>query len=306
MADGPSSSGNGDSSGESGGIWKGLRSFLFGDEGGDTLRDRIEDLIPDEDEEGGSKPTPAGDLAPIERQMLRNLLHFGERDAGDVGVPRADIVAVADDTPFEQVVALFAEVGHSRLPVYRGELDTVIGMIHIKDVFNILATGAPPPNSINALVREPLYVPQSMGTLDLLAQMRSSRTHLAIVLDEYSGTEGLITIEDLIEEIVGEIEDEHDEATHALLVPLDGGAWDADARAELEDVAEEIDERLGEVEEDVDTLGGLAFVLAGHVPAAGECLEHPSGWRLEILEADPRRVSKLRLHPPVPEPESDE
>ena len=306
MADGPSSSGNGDSSSESGGIWKGLRAFLFGDEGSETLRGRIEDLIPDEDEGEGEKPTRAGDLTPIERQMLRNLLHFGERDAGDVGVPRADIVAIADDTPFEQVVALFAEVGHSRLPVYRGELDTVIGMIHIKDVFNILATGAAPPSSINALVRQPLYVPQSMGTLDLLAQMRSSRTHLAVVLDEYSGTEGLITIEDLIEEIVGEIEDEHDEAPHALLVPLDGGAWDADARAELEDVAEEIDPRLGEVEEDVDTLGGLAFVLAGRVPQPGECLEHDSGWKLEIVEADPRRVSRLRLHPPVAQPESDE
>jgi len=142
-------------------------------------------------------------------------------------------------------------------------------------------------------------VPQSMGALDLLAQMRGRRTHLAIVLDEYSGTEGLITIEDLIEEIVGEIEDEHDEAPTALLVPIDGGGWDADARADLEDVAETVDPRLAEVDGDVDTLGGLAFVLAGHVPEAGECLEHDSGWKLEIVEADPKRVTKLRLHPPT-------
>jgi CBS domain containing-hemolysin-like protein len=230
--------------------------------------------------------------------MLRNLLHFGERDAGDVGVPRADIIAVEESTSFAALVELFADAGHSRLPVYRGALDTVIGMVHIKDMFNILAKGAPHPATIAGLIRQPLYVPQSMGALDLLAQMRSSRTHLAIVLDEYSGTDGLITIEDLIEEIVGEIEDEHDEAPTALLVPIDGGGWEADARAELEDVGETVDARLAEVEEDVETIGGLAFVLAGHVPQPGECLEHDSGWKLEILDADARRVTRLRLHPP--------
>src|SRR3569833_3969478 len=138
-----------------------------------------------------------------------------------------------------------------------------------------------------------------MGVLDLLAEKRAKRTHLAIVLDEYSGTEGLVTIEDIVEEIVGEIEDEHDEASPDLLVPMHDGVWHADARAELEEVAELIDPRLGEVEEDVDTLGGLATVLAGHVPQAGETVAHPSGWRLEITEADPRRVTRLRLHPPA-------
>lgn len=305
MADGPSSTATGgDSSSDSGGIWRGIRTLLFGDEQSDTLRHRLEDAI-DEHEEDGSK-APAGDLAPIERQMLRNLLHFGERDAGDVGVPRADIIAVDEATSFADLVALFAEAGHSRLPVYREELDTIIGMVHIKDVFAILAAGAPHPPSIAGLIRQPLYVPQSMGALDLLAQMRGSRTHLAIVLDEYSGTEGLITIEDLIEEIVGEIEDEHDEAPTALLVPIEGGGWEADARAELEDVAEIIDPRLAEVDEDIDTLGGLAFVLAGHVPAPGECLAHPSGWILEVVEGDSRKVTRLRLHPPAPRAESEE
>jgi CBS domain containing-hemolysin-like protein len=297
MPEGPSSTATGDTTHESGGIWRGIRTLLFGDEQEETLRDRLEDAIDEHEEEGGR--APAGDLAPIERQMLRNLLHFGERDAGDVGVPRADIVAVDEATSFGDLVALFAEAGHSRLPVYREALDTVVGMVHIKDVFAILATGAPHPESIAGLIRDPLYVPQSMGALDLLAQMRSSRTHLAIVLDEYSGTEGLITIEDLIEEIVGEIEDEHDEAPTALLVPIDGGGWDADARAELEDVAETIDPRLGEVDEDVETLGGLAFVLAGHVPKPGECLVHDSGWKLEVIEADSRKVTRLRLHPPA-------
>ncbi|MFZ2980460.1 MAG: transporter associated domain-containing protein, partial [Sphingobium sp.] len=134
---------------------------------------------------------------------------------------------------------------------------------------------------------------------DLLAEMRAKRTHLAIVLDEYSGTEGLLTFEDLVEEIVGEVEDEHDDEPEALLIPLEGGLWDADARAELEDVAEEIDKKLADIEEDVDTLGGLAFVIAGRVPEIGEILLHEeSGWRLEVTASDSRRVSRLRLHPP--------
>lgn len=279
-----------------GGIWRGLRAFLFGDDTHETLRTRIEDVIAEHEDE--AEAPIAGDLAPVERQMIRNLLHFGERDAGDVGVPRADIVAVEEKIAFADLVQCFAAEGHSRLLVYRGSLDDVIGMVHVKDVFAILASGEAPPATLDALIRQPLYVPQSMGTLDLLAQMQASRTHLAVVLDEYSGTEGLITIEDLVEEIVGAIEDEHDEAPHELIVPLDDGAWEADARAELEHAARVVDPRLAEVEEDVETLGGLAFVLAGHVPQAGECLDHPSGWRLEVLEADTRRVSRLRLHPP--------
>ena len=148
-------------------------------------------------------------------------------------------------------------------------------------------------------MRTPLYVPESMGVLDLLARMRAERVHLAIVVDEFGGTEGLLTIEDVVEEIVGEIEDEHDEELPGLLIPVDDGVWDADARAELEDVAEAIDARLGAVEEDVDTLGGLAFVLAGRVPQPGEMLEHPSGWRLEVTDSDTRRVRRLRLHAPA-------
>jgi CBS domain containing-hemolysin-like protein len=302
MAEDRSRAGNGDSSEVS--IWKGLRTLIFGDEAGETLRDQLEDVITAHDED--DKRPIAGDLAPIERQMLKNLLHFGERDAGDVGVPRADIVAVEENTSFDTVVQLFADAGHSRLPVYRGALDTIVGMVHIKDVFALLASGAPNPATIADLIRQPLYVPQAMGAIDLLAQMRATHTHLAIVLDEYSGTEGLITIEDLIEEITGEIEDEHDEAPPALIVALDGGAWEADARAELEDVAETVDPRLGEVEEDIDTLGGLVAVLAGRVPKAGECFDHSSGWRIEVIAGNDRRVSRVRLHPPEPLPEDDD
>jgi len=295
MAEDRSTAGNGDSHESS--IWRGLRNLIFGEQQEDSLREQLEEAI--DRHEGDPAPDVKGDLTPLERQMVRNLLHFGERDAGDVGVPRADIVAVEERTSFAHLVQIFAEAGHSRLPVYREKLDTIIGMVHIKDVFAILARGGPQPATIAALIREPLYVPMSRGALDVLADMRSKRVHLAIVLDEYSGTEGLVTIEDLVEEIVGEIEDEHDEAPQALLIPLDNGGWDADARAELEDAAEAIDERLGEADSDVDTLGGLAAVLAGHVPAIGECIVHPSGWTFEIIDADERRIHRLRLHPPA-------
>lgn len=283
---------------EGGRLWAGLRGLLFGHEAEPTLRDQIAEAIEEHEEHDHGAPAK-GDLSVAERQMLRNLLDFGERTAGDVGVTRGDIVAVPETIPFAELVQVFADAGHSRLPVYQEDLDHVIGMIHVKDVFSILATGAEPPATIAGLIRQPRYVPESMGVLDLLAEMRATRTHLAIVLDEYSGTEGLITIEDIVEEIVGQIEDEHDEAAPALLVALDDGVWDADARAELEEVAEIVDPRLADIEEDVDTLGGLASVLAGHVPQEGETVEHPSGWRLEVTAADPRRVERLRLHPPV-------
>ncbi|WP_157218778.1 hemolysin family protein [Flavisphingomonas formosensis] len=287
----PEDSSSSDSPGR---LWAGLRA-LFGSDSEPTLRDQIEEAIEEHEDDAPAK----GDLSAVERQMLKNLLHFGDRTAGDVGVPRADIVAIDEKASFAELVALFAEAGHSRLPVYRETLDTVTGMIHIKDVFAILATGAPHPPTLERLIRQPRYVPESMGVIDLLAEMRATRTHLAVVLDEYSGTEGLITIEDLVEEIVGDIEDEHDDEAVAEMVPLPDGRWDVDARTELEDAAETIDPRLGEVEEDVDTLGGLAFLLAGHVPEIGEVVEHDSGWRLEVTGGDNRRVTRLTLHPPA-------
>ncbi|CAN5337460.1 hemolysin family protein [soil metagenome] len=282
---------------ENGRLFSGLRAMLFGEHAEPTLRDQIEEAIAEHEHD--PEPTTAGDLSPVERQMVRNLLHFGERTVDDVAVPRSDIIAVPDTTGFAELVGCFAEAGHSRLPVYHASLDSIVGMIHIKDVFAILAAEGPHPDSITDLIRQPLYVPQSMGVLDMLAEMRLQRVHLAIVIDEYSGTEGLVTIEDLVEEIVGDIEDEHDDAPEALIVALDDGLWEADARAELEDIAAAIDPRLGEVDGDVDTIGGLAFVLAGHVPQPGECLTHESGWRIEVTEGDTRRATRVRLHPPV-------
>ena len=282
-------------------FWGGLRDLIFGGNSEATLRDQIEEAI--ENREG--EDLRRGDLSHVEREMLLNILHFGEKTAGDCAVPRGDILAVPADTSFKALIAAFAEAGHSRMPVYENSLDTVIGMIHVKDVFAVQTGGGPAPSDIRTLMRTPLYVPESMGVLDLLARMRAGRTHLAIVVDEFGGTEGLLTIEDVVEEIVGEIEDEHDEELPGLLTQAEDGSWDADGRAELEDVADAVDARLGAVEEDVDTLGGLAFVLAGRVPAAGETLEHPSGWRLEVTDADTRRVRRLRLHPPEPAAAAD-
>ena len=274
-------------------LWRGMRHLIFGEESEPTLRAEIEEAI---DEAEDSRPV-AGDLSPAERQMLRNLLHFGEQTAGDICVTRGDIISVPASIRFDELVKAFAEAGHSRLPVYGESLDDVVGMIHIKDVF--LASDDPSRDrAIPALMREPLFVPESMGVIELLARMRQQRTHLAIVVDEFGGTEGLVTIEDVVEEIVGDIEDEHDEAEAGMLTMVDDGLWEADARLELEELAQTVDPRLTWEEDEVDTVGGLVFLLAGHIPAKGECVTHPSGWTFEALESDPRRVLRLRLHAP--------
>ena len=274
-------------------LWRGMRALIFGDDHETSLRDQIEDAI----DEADTVPTQRGDLSPIERQMLRNLLHFGDRTAGEVAVTRGDIVSVPQTLNFAELVAAFAEAEHSRLPVTGEGLDHVVGMIHIKDVFGALANPGR-PRTIAGLLRAPLFVPESMGVLDLLARMRTDRTHLAIVVDEFGGTEGLITIEDVVEEIVGDIEDEHDEEAPGNLILLDDGLWEADARTELEEVAETVDARLVAGEDDIDTLGGLAFLLAGRILTPGESVEHPSGWRIESIEADSKRMIRLRLHAP--------
>lgn len=276
-------------------LWRGMRSLLFGEDSEQTLRDEIEEAI---DEAEDERPI-AGDLTPTERQMLRNLLHFGERTAGDVCVTRGDIMAVPSTITFDDLVRAFADAEHSRLPVYGESLDKVIGMIHIKDVFKAQVDPTR-DRSTQALLREPLFVPESMSVIDLLARMRSQRIHLAIVVDEFGGTEGLVTIEDVVEEIVGDIEDEHDTEAVGMLNLLEDGIWEADGRIELEELAKTVDARLVWEEDEVDTLGGLMFLLAGHIPAKGECVEHPSGWRFEAVDSDPRKVIRVRLHSPEP------
>ena len=282
-------------------LWRGMRHLIFGEDSEPTLREEIEEAI---DEAEDSRPV-AGDLSPTERQMLRNLLHFGEQTAGEIAVTRGDIMAVPADISFDDLVQAFADAGHSRLPVYAESLDDVVGMVHIKDVF-MARFDASRERSLAALMREPLFIPESMGVIELLARMRSQRIHLAIVVDEFGGTEGLVTIEDVVEEIVGDIEDEHDElAGEGLLIMLEDGVWEADARLELDELAETVDARLSSDEDEVDTLGGLMFLLAGRIPAKGECVTHPSGWKLETIDSDPRRIIRVRLHAPESAPRSD-
>jgi magnesium and cobalt transporter len=285
-------------------LWRALRRFLDPRDSDQSLRAQIEEAI-DEHEEDDGQASIGGDLSPLERQMLRNLLHFSEHDADDVAIPRSEIIALPASASWDEMIAAFAEHGHSRLPVHGETLDEVVGMVLIKDVFPFLASGKP-PKDWKSLMRQPLFVPQARGALDVLADMRASRVHLAVVVDEYSGTDGIITIEDLVEEIVGAIEDEHDDAPQELILQREHGVWEVDARAELDDIAERIDPRLAEVEEAVDTLGGLAFVLAGQVPEVGAMLAHASGWRLEITEGNTRHVKRLRLHPPASDRSGEE
>lgn len=297
---GESRSGEGDGRGA---LWRALKAFFRGPDHDQSLRAQIEEAIEEHEGDAGGSNGADGDLLPLERQMLKNLLHFSENDADDVAIPRGEIIAIPASATFDEVVDAFAEHGHSRLPVYADSLDEVIGMLHVKDLFPIVAgmalNGKAAPKDWTGLMRQPLFVPQARGALDVLADMRSSRTHLAIVIDEYSGTDGIITIEDLVEEIVGEIEDEHDDAPQDHLRQIDELSWDADARTELDEVGERIDPRLALVDEDVDTLGGLAVVLAGEVPPVGRVLEHESGWRIEVTAGDERRLTRLRLHAPA-------
>lgn len=275
-------------------LWRGMRSLLFGEDSEPTLRDEIEAAI----DEADSEPPVAGDLSTSERQMLRNLLHFGDRTAGDICVPRGEIVAVDVATSFDDIVAAFAEAEHSRLPVKAGSLDEVVGMIHIKDLFQ--AKVGSRSRDLDTLMRTPLFVPEAMGVLDLLARMRAERTHLAIVVDEHGGTEGLVTIEDVVEEIVGEIEDEHDEQEEPMLVQIGDQRWEADARVELDQINREVDARLVWDEDDVETIGGLALAIADRILSPGETVVHPSGWTLECVESDAKRMTRIRLTAPEP------
>jgi len=261
-----------------------------------TMRESLEEVIEESERE-------AQELTSQERLMLANLLTFGELAVSDVMVPRADIVAVEEQTPFADVVALFREAQHSRLPLYRETLDDPLGMLHIKDVFALIEIGPDgqsrwPPTAITKLKREVLFVPAAMPALDLLMKMQATRIHLALVIDEYGGTDGLVSIEDLVEEIVGDIDDEHDVEEEPEIIAHPDGKYTADARVELEDFKERtgIDLTATNTEEDVDTLGGVVAAALGRVPVRGEVVSH-GGVEFEVLEADPRRAKRLRIRP---------
>ena len=305
----PDSSDGGNANGASADIgsrmWRKLRLLLTGHDHEQSLRESLEEAIDEHSDTGAAHD----DLSPVERAMLKNMLHFGEREVGDTGVPRSDMVVFDIADGFPALVALLREAGHSRVPVFRGDRDHIIGMAHVKDVYALIAatldhsTPSQPFDEIEIapLLRPVLFVPSSMRVVDLLARMRAGRTHMAIIVDEYGGTDGLVTIEDLVEEIVGEIEDEHDEAEASLLLAINDQLWEADARLPLEELEEELGTSFADddIGDEVDTLGGMVFMLAGRVPALGETVEHPSGWRFEVIEGDPRMVKRLRLHAPA-------
>ena len=256
---------------------------------GSNIRETFEELIEQHEE----REQPINDR---ERALLEKVLTIGDLTVNDVMVPRADIVAVERQVPLEEIVKLMADEAHSRLPVYRGTLDDAIGMVHIKDVF--AATTRKSNKKLSDIIRSVLYVAPSVRVLDLLLQMRVARTHMALVVDEYGGIGGLATIEDLVEQIVGEIEDEHDVDGGPRLRAADGNAVLADARVTLEEFETKVGPFLTEEdrEEDIDTLGGLVFSIVGRVPVRGEIIRHEnSGVEFEIREADPRRIRRMKV-----------
>ncbi len=258
-----------------------------------SLRSTIAELM----QEAAEPPQPGQlpELDSHERALIANVLRLRDTTADDVMVPRVDIVAIQEDTTLEQALDLIRREGHSRLPVYREQLDDIVGMVHIKDVFGYV--GKPEAFRLTDVLRRPLMVAPQIPVLDLLLQMRQTHTHLALVVDEYGGIDGLVTIEDLVETIVGDISDEHDEAESSLITERPDGSLDVDARLPVE----ALEARLGPVltpeerEADLDTVGGLIVTLAGRVPTRGEVLSHPSGLEFRVLEADARRLKRLRI-----------
>ena len=268
-----------------------LRQILRVRNGSHNLRDTIEEMIELEKEVEGRDNAE-------ELSLLRNILNVRYATVDDVMVPRADIKAVEAKTTITEVKTIMSEEGHSRLPVYREKLDDVVGMVHIKDLLVFRADDT--ATGIGKIVRKTLFVAPSMPVLELLLQMRVQRTHMALVVDEFGGIDGLVTIEDLVEEIVGEIEDEHDKETRPRMIKKGLGLVDVDARLSIDEFEEEVGSFLSDNdrEEDIDTMGGLVFYLAGRVPGRGEVIVHNSGMEFEVLDADPRRIRRLRVSTP--------
>lgn len=268
---------------------RGLLRLIRRPRNGESLRDAIDEMI---EEPPADDPDPLG---AHERALIGNILKGHNETAADVMVPRIDIVALDAETPFPDVVKCMVEQGHSRVPVYRETPDDVIGFIHVKDVLAPVAERR--ETKLAPLLRKLLFVAPSLPILDLLVQMRQARTHIAMVVDEFGGIDGLVTIEDLIEEIVGEIEDEHDVVDAPHLVERADGTLIADARTPIETLEARQGIRLRPVgdQEEIDTLGGLVSTLAGRVPKRGEVIAHPSGIEFEVLEGDPRRIKRLRV-----------
>jgi CBS domain containing-hemolysin-like protein len=288
---------------------------LFGWKGGNSVRDDLQVVL------DASQPDDIG-FSAVERTLLRNILDLHERRIADVMVHRADIVAVKRDIPLGELMSLFESASHSRLVVYNDTLDDPEGMVHIRDLLAFMTAQARLPEAVKSkrkkplpagldlrtvdlamplanasIIRKLLYVPPSMRAIDLLAQMQASRIHLALVVDEYGGTDGLVSIEDLVEQIVGEIDDEHDSDEPPAIVRQADNSFIADARASLDDVRAVIGEDFvtGEAGEGVETLGGYLVNHVGRLPVRGELISGPGHFEVEVLDADPRRVKRLRI-----------
>jgi CBS domain containing-hemolysin-like protein len=279
-----------------------------------TLRESLDRAM-----ETHAAQNPGETIKEDAKSMMVNLIEFADLRVGDTMVPRADIVAIEDSASVRDLLERFVDANHSRLPVYRETLDDLTGLIHVKDLLGWMAarsrgkhkrkTAAPgfsvaaadlaiPVRQLN-IQRELLFVPPSMPAADLLLKMRASRVHMAVVVDEYGGTDGLVSIEDLVEEIVGDISDEHDVDEQAVKQTGEG-VYVADARVDLDELEALLGVRLlPDSEEDADTLGGLIFAMLGRVPTRGELVRHPTGLEFEILDGDPRRVKRVRIHSSV-------
>jgi len=297
-----------------------------------TLRDTLEETLKGEDQTGTA-------FSAAEREMLLRLLQFGTLRVDDVMVPRADITAIEENAPLSELLHLFDTSGVSRIPIFHDTLDDPRGMVHIKDLMAYLTRGGAPapapaaestgepgseagangekrridlskaelatPISATQLRRRVLYVPPSMPAVNLLLRMQTTRIHMALVVDEYGGTDGLVTIEDLVEQVVGEIEDEHDVAEAANIIDDPKQGMLAQARTPIDELEQHLGLKLlknGE-EEDIDTLGGLVFTLVGRVPVRGEVVRHESGIEFEVVDADPRRVKRVRILRPGATPD---
>jgi len=303
-----------DSPGRSSGLapegWLDRIKAAVGLRGPHSIREEIADALASAGEDAG--------FSPEERAMLANILALREVRVDDIMVPRADIDAVDIGITLGQLLLAFQTSGHSRMPVHRDTLDDPVGLIHIKDLMThitrIAAIGGDreeggtegldlrqvdldQPLAGTDLVRNILFVPPSMPVTALLASMQGTRMQLALVIDEYGGTDGLVSLEDVIEMVVGDIEDEHDDDEAPKIVPEGDGTFLADARADLDDVSAAVGADLsgGEAGEDVDTVGGLVVSLLGRVPVRGELVTAPGGYEFEILDADPRRIKRLRI-----------
>lgn len=278
---------------EDSGLFRWVRNWLpgkgSGDHGDDSLREAIEELIEEQEDD------PHSAVALHERRLISNILQLRDLPVSDMMVPRADIVAISIEATKEELYALLSQKPHSRIPVYRGDLDNIVGALNMKDIVANIANNT--TFEIKDVMRDVLVVSPAMRVLDLMLQMRQSKVHIAFVIDEFGGIDGLITINDLVEAIVGEIDDEYEfDITPQLIERPDGSAI-ADARYLIEDFEKQYGDVFAENEEheEVDTLGGLVTYIAGHVPTRGEVIRHSCGIEFEVIDADPRRIMRVRI-----------